>query len=198
MVIENKEHEQIWGPINWESPYIQFCERILKNLPEKDVIFIKSYYYLGKTEDEIAPLLGLSNQSSVNDFKKRIFARIRMYMCREYINIPGCIQNRLRTKIPLLFDFYIKIQKPNFINKISEDYYTKLLVQGYIHQLLSYFKNELILCGNCASACYVNIKKDKIVSKILGIAEHSILQDIEMQIKQLQYLLSWRVFDETN
>jgi len=197
MYYDNKDYETTWPEVDYTNKYIQLCETIKEDLPEKDLLFIQSYFHLGMSEKEIAPLLDFSSQSSVSDFKDRVFARINMYVHKKLTFVPRCITDTLQYENKALFDFYKILQRTDTINKITEDIQYRNLFKDYINQLIDYL--NIVPCNSscgsfslCCNKCQKT--ENKFINKILGIEDHTLINNLKTQIKLLQYLLNWRVF----
>lgn len=195
MYYNNKNYEKTWQDISWDSDFNNHCQKILKHLAKKDLLFLQSYYWLGLTEEKIAPLLGFSSKSSVSEFKNRVFAKIRMYTYLSFVKLPNCLQKDIKKNNLEIYDLFKKISLENNIKKLENAGLQKLISES-IKNLINYFQNKLITCNSCNKNCIKT--NNNFLLKILNISDNSILTHIQIQIKLLKYLIDWREFDEND
>jgi len=200
---QNYNLESIWpADSKQDEKIIAFCRKILGDLSEKDQMLIDLYFRQGLTEEEIAPKLGFSGQTGVSDFKKRVFAKIKMFCETSFTFVPVCVLETLNRENPTLGDFFLKISKPNYINKIMDDQGLRALVHSFLHSIDNVLQQ-------CASTCPADCKQHKkclkaiqqkrdnyVFKKLFGLSEGDLLKEnFNSIIKIHQYLLQWRIFD---
>ena len=203
---QNYNLESIWpADSKQDEKIIDFCRKILNNLSDKDQLLIDFYFRQGITEEEIAPKLNFSGQTSVSDFKKRVFAKIKCFVETSFTFVPVCVLEALNRENPTLGDFFLKISKPSYINKITDDRGLKALVFSFLHSI----DNVLQQCAfTCSADCkqYKKCKKaiqqkrdNHVFKKLFGLSEGDLLQEnFNSIIKIHKYLLQWRIFDNVN
>ena len=200
---ENYNLESIWpAESEQDEKIITFCRKILGDLSDRDRMLIDLYFRQGLTEEEIAPKVGFSGQTGVSDFKKRVFAKIKMFAEASFTFVPSCVMESLNKKDPTLGDFFLKLSKPSYINKIMDDQGLKALVFSFLHSI------DKVL-QQCAFACSADCKQNKkckkaiqqkrdnhVFKKLFGLSEGDLLKEnFNSIIKIHQYLLQWRTFD---
>ena len=200
---ENYNLESIWpADSKQDEKIIAFCRKILSNLSDKDQLLVDLYFRQGLTEEEIAPKVGFSGQTGVSDFKKRVFAKIKMFCEASFTFLPPCVLELLNKKDPTLGDFFLKISKPNYINKIADDQGLRALVHSFLHSI----DNVLQQCAfTCSADCKqhkkclkaIQQKRNNHVFKKLfpPVGDNPIKENFNSIIKIHQYLLQWRIFD---
>jgi len=200
---QNYNLENLWpADGQQDEKMIAFCRKILSNLSDKDQLLIDLSFRQGETEEEIAPKLNFSGQTSVSDYKKRVFAKIKMFCETSFTFVPSCVLESLNKKDPTLGDFFLKLSKPNYINKIADEQGLRALVHSFLHSIDNVLQQ-------CAFACSADCKQHKkclkaiqakrnnhVFKKLFGLSEGDLLQEnFNSIIKIHQYLLQWRIFD---
>lgn len=199
-IYNNTPLEPAFKEINWDSKFISLCESIIKELPEKDKIFLDLYYWKGKTEKEISRIFDYSREQSVCELRDRIFARARMYATKQVIFTPPCMSRNLAAENHTLQLFSVKLRKTNTINRISEEAPFKYAVQDFIVELIKYVTEKKSGCKfcehrkNCENRLQEHRKKYITLLKILDLQDIILEKNLENQIKLYKYLLSWKEF----
>jgi len=203
---ENYNLESIWpADSKQDEKIIAFCRKILSNLSDKDQLLVDLYFRQGLTEEEIAPKVGFSGQTGVSDFKKRVFAKIKMFCEASFTFVPVCVLELLNKKDPTLGDFFLKLSKPNYINKIADEQGLRALVHSFL------FSIDKVL-QQCAFACSADCKQYKKCKKAIQqkrdnhvfkklfppVGDNPIKENFNSIIKIHKYLLQWRIFDNVN
>jgi hypothetical protein len=188
--------------INWNSKYIPICESIIKDLQDKDLTFLHAYYWQGKTEDEIVPVLDLSCRQDVELFKKRVFARCRMYLTKQSTFIPLCLKYDLKQYSRVLFNLSQRLRRKEIIERMENDVTFRHTIQDLVVELIKYIKDrDCRFCEN-RNRCEKSLKKHntecKIMHKVLNIEDYTLEKNLKNQKKLLEYLLSWKVFNASN
>lgn len=196
----NTLQESVFKPINWDSKYISLCEEIIKELPEKDKIFLDLYYWKGKTEKAISKIFNYTRTQSICDFKEKVFARMRMFATKKVMFNPPCMLRDLAEKNATLQLFSVKLRRTNTINRITEEAPFKYAVQDFIIELIKYTKEKKSGCKycehrkNCERRLQEHQKKHTTLLKVLDLQDIVLEKNLENQIKLYKYLLSWKEF----
>jgi len=191
-LIENRENEFCWKEIDWSNPLISCCETLIKNLPTKDLTYLYSYFWQGCTEKEIAPLLGLSGKSHVQYFKRKVFARIRMYADLKLSFVPVCMKNR--------FEQHPYFRKSAAINEVSESYLLKDTIKLTINSMIEDIEENRTFCGWCPDRhiCQRRLNACPKTLRKLQKEDYTLEKNLATLKKLLKYLLDWRVYDDAD
>ena len=190
--------------INWDSKYIPICDLIIKDLQDRDLTFLHAHYWQGKTDNEIAPAVGLQDMHSMQIFKTRIFARCRMLLTRKAVFLPMCLKIDLMDYSKALFTLSQSLRRVAVIKRIENDSTFRDVLKELIVDLIVYIKGRKITCDCCENRnkCEIILKthnkKCKTIHKVLDIEDYTLEKNLENHKKLLGYLLSWKVFDASN
>jgi len=203
---QNYNLENLWpADGQQDEKIIDFCRKILGDLSDRDQLLVDLYFRQGETEEGIAPKLGFSGQTSVSDFKKRVFAKIKMFAEASFTFVPSCVLESLDKKDPTLGDFFLKLSKPNYINKIADEQGLRALVHSFLHSIDKVLQQCAFTCSadckqykKCKKAIQAK-RNNHVFKKLFGSSSNDLLKEnFNSIIKIHQYLLQWRIFDNVN
>lgn len=197
--MENIKEQPYFKAIDWDSKFIPVCKTIIKSLQDRDLAFLHAHYWQGRSEKEIAPVIGLKNEDSVPAFKNRVFARCRMYTVKRAAFIPPCLQKELSSYSHTLYNLAVRLRRADIIEHVENDEVFRNTIKYLIIELKKYISvQDCTECrhnGKCQDTLKKHNKKCKTIHKILDINDYTLEKNLENHKKLLEYLLSWRVFD---
>lgn len=180
-----------------EKIYNNYCKMLLNTLPAKALAFIYAYYWDYQSESQIASALGYSNKSSVAEYKKRVFAQIRMYAIKKNLMTPRCLTEDFKKYNKTLYYFFRSIQKSSTINRLSDDRYLKPMMKNFINETIEYIEKVKSNCHHCKrhEQCNLNLKRRKNKRKLFFLQiEDTLENNLRLHIKTLTYLIDWKNF----